>query len=302
MGSAEVETNSELKELQEKIGDLPLLPQILVSILQLNSDSDDFFDQFELLSKEDPGLALKLLALANSSLSSPADAISSIRGALIRMGVSRIMGLVTSLAVQRVFMPTQKSQIRLWQHSIVVAVIAEHFAKLMPELKIDPEEAYLIGLLHDIGRFIMFEHASQDLLRVDEQNWTSPEQLAAADIEIFKFTHSELGYQACKLWQMPKAIADVVRYHHQDISIKIVPGSMEAMIICIQFADRLSMVLVEDKENDNLDTEQTKLIIQEKCCQPLQGHLKMPVDKLIERLNPIRKQCDFSLSGMGFPR
>ncbi len=65
----------------------------------------------------------------------------------------------------------------------------------MPTLKIDPAEAYLVGLLHDVGRFIMYEHASEDLLKVDEQNWTSPEQLAAADIEVFKFTHSELGYQ-----------------------------------------------------------------------------------------------------------
>lgn len=302
MANTNLEKSSELIALQEKIGELPLLPQVLVGILQLNSDSDDYFDKFESLSKEDPGLALKLLALANSALSSPADAISSIRGALIRMGVSRIMGLVTSLAVQRVFMPTKKSQVRLWQHSIVVAVIAEHFAKLMPELKIDPAEAYLVGLLHDIGRFIMFEHASENLLKVDEENWSSPDQLASADIKIFKFTHSELGYLTCKFWQLPDIIADAARDHHKDISIKVVPGSIDAMIMCVQFADRLAMALVEDKNNDKLDTEQTKLIIEEKCCQPLQNHLKVPVDKLVARLDPIRMQCDILLSGMGFPR
>ncbi len=74
------------------------------------------------------------------------------------------------------------------------------------------------------------------------------------------------------------------------------------MVMCIQFSNRLSMSLIEDKKNDEMDAEPTKLILQEKCCQPLQKHLKIPIDKLLDSLNPIRKQCDLLLNGLGFPR
>ena len=155
-----------LDALARKIDDLPLLPQVLARIVQLDPESDRYFDEFALLAREDPALAVKVIALANSAASSPASPMISIKDALVRVGTASVRSLVTSLAVQRVFIPTDRSQIRLWQHSIAAGVAAESIAALTPGLGIEPNEAYLVGLLHDVGRFVMFEHAPDTLLEV----------------------------------------------------------------------------------------------------------------------------------------
>ena len=74
----------------------------------------------------------------------------------------------------------------------------------------------------------MFEHAATNLLKVDESHWETPEQLIEADVEVYEFTHSELGYRACARWQLPETIGEIVRLHHAPIEGEIV-------------ADRLSL-------------------------------------------------------------
>ncbi len=296
-------TNSspELSYLSGKIDELPLLPHVLTRILQIDTDADDYFEQFELLSKEDPALAVKLLSMANSAASSPQNTIVTIRGALSRIGVATVGELVASLAVQRVFVPTKPSQVKLWCHSIIVAVVSEQIAKLTPDLKIDPSQAYLCGLLHDIGRFVMLEHASSELLQVEEHEWDSPEKLIEADIEVFRFTHCELGYLACGHWGLPQTIADVVRDHHREISSKVEVGSFTALLFCVQLADRLSIELIENKEKDDVDLACLKAVVDRDFSPALVSSL-LPLGSLLGSFDDIRNSCDFLLSGLGFSR
>lgn len=106
--SLETESSeSALHAMDVIIDELPLLPQVLVRILQLNSNSEDYFEQFELLAREDPALAIRVVALANSAASAPVSPIVSIKDALTRMGATTIRNLVTSIAVQRVFLPSK---------------------------------------------------------------------------------------------------------------------------------------------------------------------------------------------------
>ncbi|MEO1247087.1 MAG: HDOD domain-containing protein, partial [Pseudomonadota bacterium] len=110
-----------LKDMEAKIDELPLLPQVLVRLLQLRPASVDYFENFESLVKEDPAFAVRVISLANSSTSAPVSPIETIRDALTRMGAVTIGALVASLAVQKVFMPTEPGQVRLWSHSILAA-------------------------------------------------------------------------------------------------------------------------------------------------------------------------------------
>ena len=126
-----------LKQMEGKIDELPLLPQVLVKLMQLDSASDDYFDEFEKLVKEDPTFAVRVIALANSASSAPVSPITSIRDAITRMGASTISSLVASLAVQRVFMPSKPGEVRLWTHSILAACATEHVAKIATALDVD---------------------------------------------------------------------------------------------------------------------------------------------------------------------
>ncbi len=292
--------NSALQSMEEKIGELPMLPQVLVKIMQLKPDANDFFEEFGKLTKEDPSFAVKLIALANSASSAPAIPVVSIRDALTRMGSKAIRNLVTSLAVQRVFMPTRPNEVRLWQHSIFAAFTAAMVAEIASDLKVDPAEAYLVGLLHDIGRFVMFEHAAPNLLKVDESNWQTPEQLIEADVEIYKFTHSELGFRACVHWKLPDSICEVIRKHHTPIEADIVAGSLDALLFCVQVADHLCLSLLQCDDFDDIPSDVREQRIIENCLKTKQQAALLPASLLAARLDRIHADSQALLSGLGF--
>jgi putative nucleotidyltransferase with HDIG domain len=121
---------------------------------------------------------------------------------------------VLGLAVTRVFVPKDAWEKSLWRHAIQVATASRELARHFPETRSDPEEAYATGLLHDVGRFVLFQEAPEELRRVDESGWDSPDGLLAAERAICGLTHAELGATACSKWGIPELITLSVLHHH----------------------------------------------------------------------------------------
>ena len=286
-----------LDSLSNKIDDLPMLPQVLVKILQIKTTDDDYFDQVEKLASEDPPFSVRLIGLANSASIAAAAPAKSIRIALARVGAETLTNLVAALAVQRVFVPTQPSQAALWDHSIRVAVCAEIIAKRSPDAKVDAGDAYLSGLLHDIGRFVMFEHVPERLLEVDESNWHTPEELVSSEVEIFKFTHSELGYLACRRWSLPDEIAEIVRRHHDDLDDGVKPGSMEANVSCVAIADHVALLL-EHEDTDLDDAEEWAKLIERRYAALHAPPFFLAPESLAREVRNITEQTHQLLSGL----
>lgn len=297
MTNASASSSSALRAMEDKIDELPLLPQVLVKLMQLRQSSDSYFDDFETLVMEDPTFAVRVIAIANSSASSPVAPITTIRDAITRMGAATISALVASLAVQKVFMPSEPSQVRLWSHSVLTALAAQEICKLAPLLKVNPSEAYLAGLLHDIGRFVMLEHAAPELRKVDESNWENPEQLIAADVEIYTYTHCELGYLACKHWGLPDAVSDVVRTHHDVLDCSIEPGSHAAITYCVQLADELCIAILEHPSN--ADSSDVQSIVEERCQLTVAADQWFNAPAICEKIPKIRDSGTAMLAGLG---
>lgn len=293
-------SSSALEEMLSKVDDLPMLPQVLVRIMQLDPDAGDYFETFEDLVKDDPPFAVKVIAVANSAAFAPVNPIVTIHNALARLGSITVRNLVASLAVQRVFMPTKDNEIRLWEHSIKVALTAQAIARLLPDLKIDEGLVYLAGLLHDIGRFVMFEHAPENLLAVDESHWSSPSQLLKSDLEVFKYTHSELGFKACEKWGLPDDLSLVVRYHHKSINKDFSPSSMGALIFCVQVADLLSVFLLENKDFKSLEDEERKQLIETHCLVSEVQKSLLSSDELDEILESLYTESEQIIHSLEF--
>ncbi len=286
-----------LRAMERHIDDLPLLPQVLVKILQLDPEAENYFDEFEKMAAEDPAFAVRVISLANSASSAPADPIDTIKGALARLGAGSIANFVASLSVQRVFVPREPSQIRLWKHSIETAVGAQRIAQLAPELKVNSDRAYLVGLLHDIGRFVMLEHAEPELREVEEHNWATPDELVQADIDVYTYTHSELGYLACQRWGLPDSVADVVRGHHDDLPDVITAGSLDAEVFCVQIADWLSVVVLDGL--DELSEAEVEHRIRHKCLHKESAQSILPVAALCARLRDISLESERLFANLG---
>lgn len=182
-----------LREINRAIDDLPMLPSAVSELMSLSISDDSFFEKVKVLAEQDPTFTARLIKVANSAASAPISQITSISHAVSRIGTRQIKGLITAYAVSKIFIPSNSSELNLWVHSIQVAVASQSIAQMATRLKIAPEQAYLCGLLHDIGRFILFNKVPDGPVRIDETDWESPEKLLEIEKEICGLTHAALG-------------------------------------------------------------------------------------------------------------
>ncbi len=235
-----------LAKIEERLDELPMLPAVVTRLAQLDPDSPTFPEAVEELARLDPPLTARLLHLTQTGMRVPETAMPSIGTAINYIGARRLAETVTSLSVMRVFVPTTRGQRNLWFHAIQTAVAARRIAEMAPADSVAPEQAYLAGLMHDLGRFIMYDRSPRELGQVDETHWCSPAELVAAEIGICGFDHAALGGLACERWGMPDPVTEMVRVHHtyDRDAIAAQPSGLPRLVQVLQTADFTSILLL----------------------------------------------------------
>lgn len=262
-------TPAAVRDLAARATQLPLLPSVIVRVMALDPSRDDYFDAILGIAEEDPGFAVRVMRLANAATSAPASPIVDIRHAVVRVGARECATLVTALAVSRVFIPTTRSQRDLWLHALQVAVAARVIASLTATLRFAPEQAYLAGLLHDIGRFVMLQGAPEDLGRVDETHWNTPQQLLDSEFELLGYDHVQLGAMVCERWALPETVTELVQLHH----VYALPDPQRTMAVgqlirTVQMADLLSVALMRDPGLSRLEPADVAPVLARRCVHP----------------------------------
>ncbi len=222
------------ERLERRINELPVLPTVVSRLMTLDRDADGFFDEVLDLVESDPTFAARVLAAANSAASSPRSPIDSVRAALARLGGAGVSSMLLSVAVARVFVPRDEWEKSLWRHALQVAAAARELA-LTTRGCLDPDQAYTIALLHDIGRIVLFGEAPDALRRIDERSWNSPTELIGLELEICGLTHSELGQMACRQWGLPDHIGTVILHHHDRVDA--LDETVGRPLAAVRFAD-----------------------------------------------------------------
>ena len=233
------------ERLAQRLQQLPLLPAVVTEILSLDSGADDYLDRLVRLARRDPPFAVRVLQCANSAHSAPLTPIASLERAAMRLGTEQCAGLVLALAVVKVFVPKTDAQRFLWVHSLQTALFATRFCQDIRSLRRDCDQAYVCGLLHDIGRFVQFEGAPADISRIDDMHWTAPEELVEIERSALGYDHTLLGWHACKKWSLPDSVGEVILHHHDQFPPPSLPGPID-LVRVVQWADMLSMALLLD--------------------------------------------------------
>ena len=256
-------------DLTKKLGNLPVLPHVVADLLALSPGAEDYFEQVVLLAMQDPPFAARVIRVANSAVSAPVSEIETIRMAVTRLGAESIARLATSMAVARVFMPSTRGQQDLWTHSLEVAVAAHAIAVARDLPEIDPEFAYLGGLMHDLGRFVLFDVDPEKLDRIDESGWATPEDLIEVERRLLGFDHAEVGWLVCQHWCIPPRVAELVRDHHDYDDDCAAPESdaRTQLVGIIQMADLLSTSCLLQGVEERTEQELSQLI-EERCVHP----------------------------------
>ena len=219
-------------------------PTTVAAIGALDLDTapvDDIIKVFE----ADPALAARVLSVVNSAGYALSYRCRSIRHAVVMLGVRAVASLATASSFMDFLTHDSEVSEALTAHAHDVAVLSAHLAFLSGESR---EQAYAIGLLHDIGRSM--------LLQSEEQRYqplgalTDESNVAEREREEFGFDHAMLGSTVLRAWQIPDPIPTIVAYHHAPQRL-YAKGGREAALVCIlRLADRLAPALRAYHEPD----------------------------------------------------
>lgn len=197
------------------IARLPAMPQILVRLIEHLQADDLGMPELAALISKDAGMTGKLLAVANSSAYQRHHRNVNLEQSLVALGTDMIKTLVISDSVFQTFnnFPHSGStDLRaFWKNALSTAVIAREIAHAVeyPHL----EEAYLAGLLHNVGRLALLATAPKEYA----YNFSArdDEDLCAVEQRTLQITHAEAGAWLIERWQLDSFLADAVLYHHE---------------------------------------------------------------------------------------
>jgi len=195
---------------------LPPLPQVTRQLLVVIRDEAASAEDVAKVLSSDQALAGKVLKLVNSSFYGVQSEVTKISRAVVILGFTGIrnlaMGFGSVEALSR--MNSGLDMTHFWSHAMTTAAAAQALA---PHVKhrTDPEEAFIAGLMHDIGAYVLATAVPdqyKDLL--EDPEGLSPEKEA----EAIGFTHAQVGQGLLKFWDLPEPFTNAARYHH-DVTV-----------------------------------------------------------------------------------
>ena len=198
------------------------------ALLELDWEDDDAEKKLLTVVESDPTLGARIIATANSvGYAAPGARYTTIVSAVRRLGLRRSIHLATSLLFAQPMghrLPAELNR-ALWLHALMLATAAQELARLkyLPE----PNAAYLLGLVHDIG-YLAMEYLQPGILgRVAAEATAANLSQEQAEFRMFGAEHHDVAAQLLALWGVPADLVAPVRTHH-DIDFE--PDSMAAIL------------------------------------------------------------------------
>jgi putative nucleotidyltransferase with HDIG domain len=209
---------------------IPVLPSLAGRIGAVASDPDVSLAQLASLIGKDQVLASRLLQVANSAYGAPMQKVGTIPDAVLRVGADGVRDMIATVCFSsRMYDPEIYGGLgRLAiEHSIGTAYVARMVAEQADE---DEDEAFLYGLLHDIGKLLVLKLAHDYRQRTGA---TVPAGEVAVAIERH---HAHVGGLTLQRWGLPASLEEPIRCHHDYRAATAAPR--KAMVAYL--ANRLS--------------------------------------------------------------
>ena len=193
---------------------LPPLPSHVFELNGLLSASPVDLKRVGEVIRRDSGLAAQVIRMCTSTLLSVREKVSSIEHAVILLGAERLRTMVLTISlVEHVGNQLSASIVQsFWHHSFLTAILSERIARRTAFPR--PEQAYLAGLLHDIGALPLLTIASRSQSGPKILEWLGGDESIQAEQKHFGLDHCEVGRWIGTSWNFSPALIDVFRNHH----------------------------------------------------------------------------------------
>ena len=201
----------------DRVDDLPTLPSVAMEVNAMLQDYDTPMEKLVQTIEKDQAMVPKILKLVNSAFYGLPSRISDISRAVSILGFNTVRNAVVTLSIIEAFSekgPGRGFDIkRFWSHSLGVAVTSKYLAK-KTEFH-SPEEAFTGGLLHDTGKVVLYRYFKDLFEKVVRSVGENGLTFYDAEKRELPVTHAMIGSYLAEKWQLPAALVDVIRYHHE---------------------------------------------------------------------------------------
>ena len=216
----------------ERIDALPTLSPIASRLLEMCSDSEAELTDVVSLIESDPALTTKILGMCRRADRGLGDRITTVRHAVVMLGLDAVRSAVLSVAVYDLLADsgldaadeagaegTERGldRVEFWRHLLGVACAAELIAEEAPHLGIRSDEAFVAGLLHDIGKLALDLTLRRSYGRVIELAEARQAGAAQVSRSVIGLDHHTAGKRLAEHWDLPQPLQDVMWLHSQPL-------------------------------------------------------------------------------------
>lgn len=277
--------NKAIWDTLEKIKDLPTLPSVYFKVDKLLKDKQASIENVARIIEIDPAMSTSILRLVNSAFYGLRGKSSSISHAVMILGFNTVKNAIVSVAILDTM--SVKDRIRnfdindFWRHSVSTAVLGRQLAeksRLVP-----PEDAFIAGLLHDIGKIIMVKYFKEELEKIFKRMQETKCSFSDAEAEVSSMDHVVIGAYLARKWQLPEQIIEAIAGHHYYMTSSKSSGLVE----CVMVANAMA--------NHEYRIEPDDYVFESHIEQALKPLMADPSAWLPQAMEEITAACEFFL-------
>ncbi len=225
------------RTILNQVDAFPALPATVSNVITITGNPESSAQDLMEAVLPDQAMCLTILKIANSAFFGLPRKVSTIDKAVMVLGFNEIRNIVLGKAVFNSFREAYRNNRELinifWEHSFLTGLAAKIIAE---DIKISPSEAFIAGLIHDIGKLAILVSLNGDYSTVLESSSSDPVNAYLEEQELLSIGHDEVGYRLLKRWLFPKSLLYTTAYHHKPLD-----SEGESLFpAVIQIADRLS--------------------------------------------------------------
>lgn len=240
-----VQTSPEL--VLSHLDSLPTLPAIAIRLLQVTAQDDSAAKDVIKLLRGDQSLTAKILSVASSAAFGARGPVTTLEKAVPLIGFSGLRSIVLATSVFGCFSRRAPAAhagsfdpVEFWKHALAAACAARRLAQLRHDLGVGPEDAFVAGLLHDLGKVALHTVYPKAYDRIAVQANHSQGDIADSERVLLGADHTVAGRRLAERWRLPRDLQEVIWLHH--LAADALPSSVTkpALVGIVQLADTIA--------------------------------------------------------------
>jgi len=256
---------ADFNELVTNSCTLPPMPVVATRVMRELMNPEASADSLAKVVETDQALVTRILKIANSAFYGCARKVGSIQLAIVVLGFNTLKNLVIATSTKSLYQKQSPAEQALWEHSLAVGIASHVLAMAFSPGNLD--NAFTVGLLHDIGKLIFLQQDPEGYSSLLEERAPGapscePEQNA------FGFTHAHVGAALMNRWSLPESFESAIGLHHSidgpDFS-RLKPQSKQLTAL-VNLADAIARRVATDTDQvppDGMPTAMETLGISE---------------------------------------